>query len=332
MIIIMGKIAFAKRETVEPRHARLHETPQAKLCPCFRVVRLDALRGAGEMGCITSKSAKVAMDPEVRYKPSVIDKMSDAQLEEFREAFNMFDKDGGGSIDSSELKDLMKSVGQEPTEAELREMVAAADADGTGDIDFLEFAVLMAHKMQDGDDGDAIKKAFSIFDQSGDGFISAPEMRKMLVNLGEKVRASRPATADPCTRVCFARPSLSPLALCAARQITPADVEALIGAVDVDGDGQINYEEFSRILMTQASVFSEAEPEKKEGGDGEKKEVAAKASAEDGEKEEVGAEASAEDGEKKEVAAGASAEDGDKEEVAAEASAEDGARSRTSPE
>lgn len=225
------------------------------------------------MGACKSKSSKVADDPEVRYKPSVIDKMSDAQLEEFREAFNMFDKDGGGSIDSSELKDLMKSVGQEPTDAELKEMVAAADADGTGDIDFLEFAVLMAHKMQDGDDSDTIKKAFSIFDQSGDGFISAPEMRKMLVNLGEKVSASRLATETCSTHTCRplrGRP-LTPRNVCA--QITPSDVEALIGAVDVDGDGQINYEEFSRILLTQASVFSD---EKKEGGD------APEASAEDG--------------------------------------------------
>ena len=41
-------------------------------------------------------------------------------------------QDGGGSIDSKELKDLMASVGQNPTDDELAEMIRIADADGTG--------------------------------------------------------------------------------------------------------------------------------------------------------------------------------------------------------
>ena len=96
--------------------------------------------------------------------------------------------DGGGSIDASELRDLMISVGQNCTESELKEMVEAADADGTGDIDFLEFAVLMAHKMTDENKDDTLKKAFAVFDASGDGFISAQEMRKIMFNLGENLQ------------------------------------------------------------------------------------------------------------------------------------------------
>jgi hypothetical protein len=44
----------------------------------------------------------------------------------------LFSQDGGGSIDSKELKDLMASVGQNPTDDELAEMIRIADADGTG--------------------------------------------------------------------------------------------------------------------------------------------------------------------------------------------------------
>ena len=43
-------------------------------------------------------------------------------------------QDGGGSIDSKELKDLMASVGQNPTDDELAEMIRIADADGTGTL------------------------------------------------------------------------------------------------------------------------------------------------------------------------------------------------------
>ena len=49
---------------------------------------------------------------------------------ELREAFTLFDKDGGGSISSSELGAVIRSLGQNPTEEELKEMIAEVDEDG----------------------------------------------------------------------------------------------------------------------------------------------------------------------------------------------------------
>jgi len=49
---------------------------------------------------------------------------------ELREAFTLFDKDGGGSISSSELGAVIRSLGQNPTEDELKEMIAEVDEDG----------------------------------------------------------------------------------------------------------------------------------------------------------------------------------------------------------
>ena len=45
----------------------------------------------------------------------------------------------------------MRYSGQNPTEAELQDMIIEVDADGNGTIDFPEFLSLMARKMKDTD-------------------------------------------------------------------------------------------------------------------------------------------------------------------------------------
>ena len=54
---------------------------------------------------------------------------------ELREAFKVFDRDGTGTISRDELKDVMKSLGEDLTEDEIDEMLKLADKDGDGTID-----------------------------------------------------------------------------------------------------------------------------------------------------------------------------------------------------
>ena len=49
---------------------------------------------------------------------------------EFKEAFSLFDKDGDGTFTTKELGTVMRSLGQNPTEAELQDMINEVDADG----------------------------------------------------------------------------------------------------------------------------------------------------------------------------------------------------------
>ena len=77
----------------------------------------------------------------------------------------------------------MRSLGQNPTEAELQDMVNEIDADGDGTIDFPEFLTMMARKMKDTDSEEEIKEAFRVFDKDGNGFISAAEPRHVVVRL-----------------------------------------------------------------------------------------------------------------------------------------------------
>ncbi|KAJ3683007.1 hypothetical protein LUZ60_013234 [Juncus effusus] len=149
------------------------------------------------------------------------DQLTDDQIAEFKEAFSLFDKDGDGNlfdlsmagcITTKELGTVMRSLGQNPTEAELQDMINEVDADGNGTIDFPEFLNLMARKMKDTDSEEELKEAFRVFDKDQNGFISAAELRHVMTNLGEK--------------------------------LTDEEVDEMIREADVDGDGQINYEEF----------------------------------------------------------------------------------------
>jgi len=79
----------------------------------------------------------------------------------------------------------MRSLGQNPTEAELQDMINEVDADGNGQIDFPEFLTMMARKMKDTDSEDEVKEAFKVFDKDGNGFISAAELRHVMTNLGK---------------------------------------------------------------------------------------------------------------------------------------------------
>lgn len=93
---------------------------------------------------------------------------------------------------------MMRSLGQNPTEAELRDMVSEVDADKNGTIDFPEFLGLMARKMKDTDSEEELREAFKVFDKDGNGFISAAE-----VGAGESVGPPAAPVAWRLVAVCM---------------------------------------------------------------------------------------------------------------------------------
>jgi calmodulin len=108
------------------------------------------------------------------------DQLTEEQIAEFKEAFSLFDKDDDGTITTKELGTVMRSLGQNPTEAELHDMINEVGADGNGAIDFPEFLTLMARRMKDTDSEEAILEAFKVFDKDSNGFVSAAELRHFM--------------------------------------------------------------------------------------------------------------------------------------------------------
>ena len=150
---------------------------------------------------------------------TMADQLSEEQIAEFKEAFSLFDKDGDGTITTKELGTVMRSLGQNPTESELTDMVNEVDADGDGTIDFSEFITMMAKKMKETDSDEEIREAFKVFDKDGNGFISVTEPRQVMNSLGEK--------------------------------LTEEEVDEMMREADTDGDGQVNYEEFVAMMNSK---------------------------------------------------------------------------------
>lgn len=63
---------------------------------------------------------------------------SPEEIEELRQAFNLFDKDGGGTIDVAELRAILDQRGKRMSDKELRQLMDMVDEDRSGEIDFEE--------------------------------------------------------------------------------------------------------------------------------------------------------------------------------------------------
>merc|ERR1712038_2065192 len=113
--------------------------------------------------------------------------LTDEQKEEIREAFDLFDTDGSGTIDAKELKVAMRALGFEPKKEEIKKMIADIDKDGSGTIDFNEFLEMMTTKMSEKDSREEILKAFRLFDDDETGFITLKNLRRVAKEIGENM-------------------------------------------------------------------------------------------------------------------------------------------------
>merc|ERR1712023_581532 len=111
--------------------------------------------------------------------------LTEEQIEEIREAFNLFDADNSGAIDVRELKAVMCALGFEVKKEELKKMISDIDNDGNGSIEFQEFFEMMTGKMGEKDAREDIEKVFKLFDDDNTGKISLRNLRRVAQELGE---------------------------------------------------------------------------------------------------------------------------------------------------
>uniref|UniRef100_A0A8C3W5F9 Centrin 1 n=1 Tax=Catagonus wagneri TaxID=51154 RepID=A0A8C3W5F9_9CETA len=154
----------------------------------------------------TSQKRKVGPKPE----------LTENQKQEVREAFDLFDADGSGTIDVKELKVAMRALGFEPRKEEMKRMISEVDKEGTGKISFNDFLAVMTQKMAEKDTKEEILKAFRLFDDDETGKISFKNLKRVANELGEN--------------------------------LTDEELQEMIDEADRDGDGEVNEEEFLRVM------------------------------------------------------------------------------------
>jgi calcium-dependent protein kinase len=134
------------------------------------------------------------------------------------EVFKTIDKNGDGKLSVDELIEMYsQTMGLEEARTEAEKIMKEVDSDNNGFIDYSEFlrVSLDSKKILSTQN---LQKAFQMFDKDGSGKISAKELKSVL-NGG--------------------------------KQSDEGIWNELVGAVDLDGDGEIDLNEFQELILAK---------------------------------------------------------------------------------
>ena len=134
------------------------------------------------------------------------------KISEYREAFNMFDRNKKGTVSIGDLTKIMKNFGYPMSKEDARKMISSVDASGDGEVDFDEFVMLMEKQTHNLGD-DPVLNAFRDFDKNDDGKIANHEFRYILTHVGDNL-------------------------------YTDEEVDALFNECDLKENDDLEYEEF----------------------------------------------------------------------------------------
>ncbi|XP_063068198.1 myosin, light polypeptide 3, skeletal muscle [Engraulis encrasicolus] len=142
------------------------------------------------------------------------------QIEDFKEAFGLFDKVGDNQVAYNQVADIMRALNQNPTNGEVKKLLGDPSADDMANkrMNFDAFLPLLAKQ-------DAVVKGtyddyvegLRVFDKEGNGTVLGAELRIVLGTMGEKMKED--------------------------------EIDALMQGQE-DDNGAINYEAFVKHIMS----------------------------------------------------------------------------------
>jgi centrin-1 len=152
-----------------------------------------------------------------------VPEVTEDQFEEIRDAFELFDQDNTGYIETREFKLAARALGVEASGEELRGMLNTIGADEQGTLSLDDFVVILSSKIPPRDSQAEIAKVFAMFDEEGSGDVTLANLRRISDELG--------------------------------RDMSEEELQDIIHAADRDGDGVLSFEEFFRVLRRRGKAW-----------------------------------------------------------------------------
>lgn len=144
--------------------------------------------------------------------------LSKEKQTEIKNAFNLFDKDKDGYIDTSELEKLLHALGLKFIRDDIQKKIEYFDDENSGRMEFKNILDIYEEISNKPDTETELKRAFQVFDKDGNGLINSSEIRMALTTCGD----------DP---------------------FSNEEVEEFLKLGDKNNDGFIDYKEFTKMML-----------------------------------------------------------------------------------
>ena len=143
--------------------------------------------------------------------------LDDDKIKECKIIFDMLDKDKDTKITTKELGDCLRICGAAPSQQELDMMIQDLEENNNDLISFEKFLTLYSKIINNQDSEEDIINEFKKMDRLGNGTISEKDLRDLMSNYGNA--------------------------------LSKDEMEDIIQEANVDQNGYINIENFTKILL-----------------------------------------------------------------------------------
>jgi Ca2+-binding EF-hand superfamily protein len=147
--------------------------------------------------------------------------LTEHQIREAKDAFDLFDTTGTGAIEQKELKIALMCLGfEKTTKEEIRRLVSDLDSANPTMIDFNDFLKIIQELLPTRNPREELEEAFKLFDVDGTGRITFKNLKDVVTGMGE--------------------------------QLTEQEIIEIIAEADKTGEGDITLEEFIDLIQDNA--------------------------------------------------------------------------------